>query len=148
METVERYTKNAVQALKQEESDIALYLKAMGEKLWALMGEIKDNREQQKQSAATESGHGMPLVSPKRTVSRGSARPNQPKGALEMDSRHRHNRRGAPRGCGDGGDGDGRERAISPRVDRGEQSQLFGRYGIWSVDPSLSNLEETGSCRR
>ena len=45
METVEiqeRYTKKAVRAVKQEESELALYLKAMGEKLEALMGEIKD----------------------------------------------------------------------------------------------------------
>ena len=54
VEIQERYTKNAVRALKQEESDMALHLKAgeMGEKLEALMGEIKDNREQQKQWAA------------------------------------------------------------------------------------------------
>ena len=55
METVEiqeRYTKKAVRALKQEESELALYLKVMGEKLEALMGEIKDDREQRKQWAA------------------------------------------------------------------------------------------------
>ena len=46
VEIQERYTKKAARALKQEESDIALYLKAMGEKLEALMGEIKDDREQ------------------------------------------------------------------------------------------------------
>ena len=52
-----RYTKKAVRALKQEESELALYLKAMGEKLEALMGEIKDDREQRKQWAARrESG--------------------------------------------------------------------------------------------
>ena len=60
METVEiqeRYTKKAVRALKQEESELALYLKAMGEKLMALMGEIKDDRGQRKQWAACrESG--------------------------------------------------------------------------------------------
>ena len=60
METVEiqvRYTKKAVRALKQEESDMALHLKAMGEKLDALMGEIKDDREHRKQWAARgESG--------------------------------------------------------------------------------------------
>ena len=55
METVEiqeRYTKKAVRALNQEESDMALQLKAMGEKLETLMGEIKDDREQRKQLAA------------------------------------------------------------------------------------------------
>ena len=41
VEIQERYTKKAVRALKQEESDMALHLKAMGEKLEALMGEIK-----------------------------------------------------------------------------------------------------------
>ena len=51
-EIQERYTKKAVRALKQEESELALYLKAMGEKLEALMGEIKDDREQRKQWAA------------------------------------------------------------------------------------------------
>ena len=41
VEIQERYTKKAVRALKQEESDMALHLKAMGENLEALMGEIK-----------------------------------------------------------------------------------------------------------
>ena len=52
VEIQERFTKKAVRALKLEESKIALYLKAMGEKLEALMGEIKDDREQRKQWAA------------------------------------------------------------------------------------------------
>ena len=57
VEIQERYTKKALRALKQEESDMALHLKAMGEKLEALMGEIKDDREQRKQWAARrESG--------------------------------------------------------------------------------------------
>ena len=57
VEIQERYTKKAVRALKQEESDMALHLKAMGEKLDALMGEIKDDREHRKQWAARgESG--------------------------------------------------------------------------------------------
>ena len=57
VEIQERYTKKAVRALKQEESDMALHFKAMGEKLEALMGEIKDDREQRKQWAARrESG--------------------------------------------------------------------------------------------
>ena len=42
VEIQEQYTKKAVRALKQEESDMALHLKAMGEKLKVLMGEIKD----------------------------------------------------------------------------------------------------------
>ena len=52
---------------------MALHLKAMGEKLEALMGEIKDDCEQRKQWAArreigpaTKSGHGVSLVPPKR----------------------------------------------------------------------------------
>ena len=48
VEIQERYTKKAVRALKQEESDMALHLKAMGEKLEALMVEIKDDRKQRK----------------------------------------------------------------------------------------------------
>ena len=55
VEIQERYTKKAVQALKQEESDMALHLKAMGEKLEALMGEIKDDREQRKDARETDS---------------------------------------------------------------------------------------------
>ena len=42
-EIQERYTKRAVQALKQEESNMASCLKTMGEKLEALLGEIKDD---------------------------------------------------------------------------------------------------------
>ena len=57
VEILERYTKKAVRALKQEESDMALQLKAMGEKLETLMREIKDDREQRMQWAARrESG--------------------------------------------------------------------------------------------
>ena len=58
VEIQERYTKKAVRALKQEESDMALHLKAMGEKLKALMGEIKDGREQRKQWAARRESGG------------------------------------------------------------------------------------------
>ena len=39
----ERYTKRAVRAVKQEESDMASCLRLMGEKLEALLGEIKDD---------------------------------------------------------------------------------------------------------
>ena len=63
LEIQERYTKKVVRALKQEESDMALHLKAMGEKLEALMGEIKDDREQRKQWAARrESGRRQKAV--------------------------------------------------------------------------------------
>ena len=56
VEIKERYTKKAVRALKQEESELALYLKAMGEKLEALMGEIKDDREQRSRGIARTTG--------------------------------------------------------------------------------------------
>ena len=78
VEIQERYTKKAVRAFKQEETELALYLKAMGEKLEALMGEIKDNHEQRKQWVARResgrrrnNGHGMSLVPPKRTFREG-----------------------------------------------------------------------------
>ena len=63
VEIQERYTKKAVRALKQEESELALYLKAMREKLEALMGEIKDNREQRKQKTeeSVMAGNGLYL---------------------------------------------------------------------------------------
>ena len=70
METVEiqeRYTKKAVRALKQEESDMALQLKTMGEKLETLMGEIKDDRDEAvggtaRIGPATKGGHGVSLL--------------------------------------------------------------------------------------
>ena len=68
VEFQERYTKKAVWALKQEESDMTLHLKAIGEKLEALMGEIKDDRE------AT-----------KKAISRENARPTLWKDARETD---------------------------------------------------------------
>ena len=43
VEIQERYTKRALQAVKQEESDMASCLKMMGEKLEALLGENKDD---------------------------------------------------------------------------------------------------------
>ena len=49
VEIQERYTKKAVRALKQEESDMALQLRTMGEKLETLIGEIKNDREQRKE---------------------------------------------------------------------------------------------------
>ena len=157
METVdiqEWYTKKAVQALKQEESEIALYLKAMGEKLKALMGEIKNDREQRKQWAACrEMGQRRKAElnvtrATKKDTSRGSARPTQPKDAREKGRRHRHNRCGTPGGCGVGGDGHSGERPISPRADRGKRGQLPGRHGIQGVDPGCLDLEVVGSYRR
>ena len=80
VEIQECYTKKAVWALKQEESDLASCQKIKGEKLEALMGETKDYREQRKtvggspgNGPVTESGHGMPwpLVSPEMTLRKG-----------------------------------------------------------------------------
>ena len=48
VEIQERYTKRAVRAVKHQESDMASCLKMMGEKLEALLGKIKEDREQQK----------------------------------------------------------------------------------------------------
>ena len=63
VEIQERYTKKAVRALKQEESELALYLKAMRQKLEALMGEIKDDQEQRKQKTeeSVMTGNGLYL---------------------------------------------------------------------------------------
>ena len=47
VEIQERYTWRAVWALRTEESEVTRHLKAMGEEL---IGEIRDHREQQKQS--------------------------------------------------------------------------------------------------
>ena len=55
MEMVEiqkRYTQRAVQAVRTEESEVATHLKAMGERLEALLGKIRDKRKQQKKWAA------------------------------------------------------------------------------------------------
>ena len=48
----ERYTRRVVRAVRTEESDVTTYLKVIGEKLEALLGEIKDDREQRKPWAA------------------------------------------------------------------------------------------------
>ena len=74
VEIQERYTKNAVRALKQEESEIALYHGEAGG---------PDGRDQGRSGTektvgrlpgngpATEGGHGMSLVPPKRTLRKG-----------------------------------------------------------------------------
>ena len=93
------------------------------------MGEIKDDLEQRKQWAAhRETGRRRKADMEchschQKDTSRGSARSTELKDAREMG---RHNKRGAPGRCGDGGDGNGREQTISPRADRGEQGQLPG----------------------
>ena len=52
VEIQERYTKRAVRAMQQEESDMLSCLKMTGERLQALLGEIKDDREQRKRWAS------------------------------------------------------------------------------------------------
>ena len=52
METVkiqERYTRRAVRAFRTEEFEVTKHLKAMGERLEALLSEIRDDRKQRKQ---------------------------------------------------------------------------------------------------
>ena len=51
VEIQEQYIWRAVQAVRSEESEVTTHLKAMGERLEALLGEIRDNCEQQKQWA-------------------------------------------------------------------------------------------------
>ena len=91
------------------------------------MGEIKDDREQRKQQAAAgkRAGDGRQTWNvtraTKKDTSRGSSRQTLLKDVRETDSRRRHNRRGAPGGCGDGGVGHGGEQTISSRADRGER---------------------------
>ena len=79
METVEiqeQYTKKAVRALKQEESQLALYLKAMVEKLEALMGEI-ESRENSGRHSGNRAADGRQTWNvthaTKKDTSRGSA---------------------------------------------------------------------------
>ena len=146
VEIQERYTKKAVRALKQEESDMALHLKAMGEKLKALMGEIKDGREQRKQWAARRESGRRRKVDTKKAISRENARPTLWKDTGETDSRRRRNRRGTPGGCGDRGVGHGGKWTIPPWTDRGEQGQLRGRHGIWGVHFGCTDVEEMGAC--
>ena len=139
VEIQEQYTKKAVRALKQEESELALYLKAMGEKLEALMGRSRAAKAVGGTPGigpATEGRHGMSLVPPKLLW----------KDARETDSRRRHNRRGIPGGCGDGGIGHGGTWTIHPWTDRGERGQLPGRYGTWGVHSGCTYVEEVGSC--
>ena len=92
MEIHERYTKKAVRALKQEESDMALQLKTMGEKLETLMGEIKDDRDRESSGRRAENRAGdgrrtwSVTRSIRRAISRGNARPTR-KDARETESR-------------------------------------------------------------
>ena len=57
VEIQERYTKRAVRAVRQEESDMASCLRVMGEKLEALLGEIKDDRESTRKRKADMECH-------------------------------------------------------------------------------------------
>ena len=123
VEIQERYTKKAVRALKQEESDMALQLKTMGEKLETLMGDIMDDREQRKQWAACrESGRRR-------------------KADMECHSCHQkgHFARECPTNTegrsGNGGVGHDRKWPLPPWTDQGERGQFPGRYGIGGVPP-------------
>ena len=135
VEIQERYTKKVVRALKQEESDMALHLKAMGEKLEAFMEEIKDDREQRKQWAACrESGRRRKADMECHSCHQKGhfARSTLRKDARETDSRDR-------------GVGHGRKWTIPPWTDRGERGQLPGRYGIRGVHLGGTDMEEMGS---
>ena len=113
---------------------MALHLKAMGEKHEALMGEIKDDREQWKQWAARrESGRRR-------------------KADMECHSCHQkgHFARECPTntegrsGNRDRGVGHDRKWPLPPWTDRGERGQLPGRYGIRGVHPGGTHIEEMG----
>ena len=99
---------------------MTLHLKAMGEKLKALMGEIKDDREQRKQWAARrESGRRRKADMECHSCHQKGhfAREMLGKDVRETDSRRRRNRRGTPGGCGDRGVGHGGEWTIPPWTD-------------------------------
>ena len=137
VEIQERYTKKAVRALKQEESDMALQLKTMGEKLETLIGEIKDDREQRKQWAAhRESGRRR-------------------KADMECHSCHQkgHFARECPTntegrsGVESRGVGHDRKWPLPPWTDRGERGQFPGRYGIGGVHPGGTQMEGMGPHR-
>ena len=116
----------------------------------ALIGEIKDNREQRKQWAARrETGRRRKANMECHSChQKGHFARECPTNATETDSHRCHNRPRAPGGCGGGGDGHGGEQTISPGTDRGEQDQLPGRHGIRGVYSVCPDLEEVGSCRR
>ena len=135
VEIQEQYTKKAVRALKQEESELALYLKAMGEKLEALMGEIKDDREQRKQWAARrESGRRRKADMECHSChQKGHFAKECPTNAMEG--------RSGNRGVGHGG-----KWTIPPWTDRGKRGQLPGQYGILCVHSGCTDLEEVGLC--
>ena len=135
VEIQERYIKKAVRALKQEESDMALHLKTMVEKLEALMGEIKDDREQRKQWAARrESGR-------RRKVD------------MECHSCHQKGlfARECPTNAMEGRSGNGQRSRSRWEMDytsldgsRGT-GQLPGRHGIRGVHLGCTDMEEMGS---
>ena len=133
VEIQERYTKRAVRALKQEESDMALQLRTMGEKLETLMGEIKDDREQRKQWAARrESGRRR-------------------KADMECHSCHQkgHFARECPtntegRSGNGGGVGHDRKWPLPPWKDRRERGQFPSRYGIGGIHPGGTQMEGMG----
>ena len=90
-----------------------------------------ESRENSGRHAGNRAGDGRQTLNvtraTKKDTSRGSARPTLLKDIRETDSRRRHNRRGTPGECGNGGVGHGGERTIPPRADRRERGQLPGR---------------------
>ena len=146
VEIQERYTKKAVRALKQEESDMALQLKMMGEKLEALMGEIKDDREQRKQWAARQdSGRRRKADMECHSChQKGHFARECPTNTEGRSGNGRRNRRGTPGECGDRGVGHDRKWPLPPWTDRGKRGQFPGRYGIRGVHPGGTHMEEMG----
>ena len=124
---------------------MALHLKAMGEKLQALMGEIKDDREKRKQWAARrESGQRRKADMECHSChQKGHFARECPTNATE--GRSGNGQSPPPRGCGDRGDGHGGKWTIPPWTDREERGQFPGRYGIRGVHLGCTDMEEMGS---
>ena len=142
VEIQERYTKKAVRALKQEESDMALHLKAMGEKLEALTEAVGGTP---RIGPATKSGHGVQLVPSKRPFrermpdQHGRTHGKRTVADVAIDAGPQEGR-GVDRGVGHG-----RKWPLPPWTDRGERGQFPGRYGIRGVHLGGADMEEMGS---
>ena len=133
VEIQERYTKKAVRALKQEESDMALQLRPLWGKSRTIESSGSSGRHAGNQAGAGRQTWSVTRAT-RRAISRGNARPTR-KDARETDSRRRRNRRGTPGGCGDRGVGHDRKWPLPPWKDRRERGQFPGRYGIGGIHP-------------